>query len=42
MTGAGGIDMFHVFGEDGSTYKWSSFREAMTAEYESQKKLKMK
>lgn len=35
-------DSFHVFGEDGSTYKWSSFREAMTAEYESQKKLKMK
>ena len=35
-------DTFHAAAADGETYRWSSFRKAMEAGYESQKKLKMK
>ncbi len=35
-------DSFHSLGEDGETYTWDSFKKAMSAGYNAQKKLKMK
>ncbi|MBO4903389.1 MAG: hypothetical protein J5518_11405 [Lachnospiraceae bacterium] len=35
-------DSFHMLGEDGQTYRWSSFQKAMEAGYKARKKLVMK
>ena len=35
-------DSFHKIGEDGQTYRWSSFQKAMEAGYEAKKRLVMK
>ncbi|MCR5095041.1 MAG: hypothetical protein K6B72_13820 [Lachnospiraceae bacterium] len=35
-------DSFHTIGEDGQTYRWSSFRKAMETGYKAKKELVMK
>ena len=35
-------DSFHIIGANGNTYRWSSFRKAMEADYEARKRVSMK